>query len=90
MTLLFDNPAKISDVDDFSAYDYARTLKRASRTEVKANQADRLRALEAEGNIVRVGATGTTVFHPRNHTGTWRFEMYKLPHGRNVAPNDHG
>ena len=67
MTLLFDNPAKISDVDDFSAYDYARTL----RTEVKANQADRLRALEAEGNIVRVGATGTTVFHPRNHTGTW-------------------
>jgi hypothetical protein len=61
MTLLFDNPIKISKAS--TNLGIGRTLNRAKRTEVKENKADRIRALQAEGCIVKRGGCGATVFN---------------------------
>jgi hypothetical protein len=54
---LFDNAELIT-----AASTNIGTLK-ATRAEVKENQDERHRTLQAEGNIVKVGACGATVFN---------------------------
>jgi hypothetical protein len=67
MTLLLEDPVKIAGAEDFSV---ARTLKRASRTEVRATRPG------GRGQYREEGWLRATVFKPngnkatRNQTGT--------------------